>query len=135
MKLIKELFLKYFDIIKYLVFGVLTTVLNVITYHIFYELCKFGNITSTIIAWVVAVAFAFITNKLFVFNSKKWDENSVKEVVEFFLCRIGTGIIEIGMMYLCVDIFAFNGTVMKLITNIIVIIINYFASKFLVFKK
>lgn len=126
---------KYQAIIKYLIFGVLTTVVNIVSYYLCYEVAGISNIVSTVISWLIAVLFAFVTNKLFVFDSKKWDRNAVKEIINFFSFRIITGIVEVLMMYVFVDVFAFNGTVMKLITNIIVIILNYIASKIFVFKK
>lgn len=135
MDMIKSLLLKYKGVILYLVFGVLTTVINVITYHISYEMLHIANITSTMIAWVVAVTFAYFTNKLFVFESKRTGSGAVKEAINFFACRIGTGVIEVGMMYVFVDILALNGTIMKLITNFIVIVINYIASKFIIFNE
>lgn len=135
MKKIIELIKKYQSIIKYLIFGVLTTVVNIISYYICYEIVGISNIVSTIISWLIAVLFAFITNKLFVFDSKKWDKNSVKEIINFFSFRVATGVVEVLMMYVFVDLLSFNGTVMKLITNIIVIILNYIASKIFVFKK
>lgn len=135
MDFIKNLLLKYKGVILYLVFGVLTTVINVITYHICYAMMHISNLSSTVIAWVVAVAFAYVTNKIFVFESKKKNQEAIKEAINFFACRIGTGVIEIGIMYVFVDVLLFNGTIMKLFTNVIVIIINYIASKFLVFGK
>ncbi|MGM9552081.1 MAG: GtrA family protein [Clostridia bacterium] len=132
--MIKELLKRYKGIILYLVFGVMTTVINVISYHIAYDKLHIINVVSTVIAWVIAVTFAFVTNKLFVFESKKKNKEALGEAVNFFLCRIGTGVIEVGMMWLLVDIFHFNGTYMKLFTNVIVIIINYVLSKFIVFR-
>ena len=66
--MIKKIFLKYKDIIMYLIFGVLTTLINIISYFITYELLNIPNVPSTIIAWILSVIFAFITNKLFVFD-------------------------------------------------------------------
>lgn len=135
MNIIKDLLIKYKGIILYLIFGVLTTVINVATYYISYDVCGISNLISTMIAWVVAVAFAFVTNKLIVFESKKWDKDSIKEIVNFILCRVGTGVIEVGFMYVFVDLLLFNGTIMKLITNFIIIVINYIASKLIIFKS
>ena len=132
----KQLFIKYKDVISYLFFGVLTTAVNVAVYYVFYNLLSIANVISTVIAWVVAVAFAFVTNKLFVFDSKSWAPSvALREFWTFTACRIGTGIVEIGMMWLFVDILTFNGTVMKLITNFIVIVLNYIFSKLIIFKK
>lgn len=135
MNMIKSLLLKYKGVILYLVFGVLTTVINVITYHACYQVMHIANLVSTVIAWVVAVSFAYITNKLFVFESKRTGSGAIKEAFNFFACRIGTGLIEIAFMYVFVDVLAFNGTIMKLITNFVVIIVNYIASKFVIFNE
>lgn len=135
MDTIKNLLIKYKGVILYLIFGVLTTVINVAAYYVSYDICGISNLVSTMIAWVIAVAFAFITNKLIVFESKKWDKDSIKEVFNFILCRVGTGVIEVGFMYVFVDLLSFNGTIMKLITNFIVIVINYIASKLIIFKS
>lgn len=133
---LKQLWDKYRNIINYLFFGVLTTVVNVVVYSCCYDVAKFSNLLSTLIAWVVAVLVAFVTNKLFVFESKSWIVAVVvKEVVDFTICRVGTGVIEMGMMWLFVDMLAFSGTMMKIITNVIVIILNYVASKFWIFVQ
>lgn len=133
---LKQLWDKYRNVINYLFFGVLTTVVNVVVYSCCYDVAKFSNLLSTLIAWVVAVLVAFVTNKLFVFESKSWIVTVVvKEVVDFTICRVGTGVIEMGMMWLFVDMLAFSGTMMKIITNVIVIILNYVASKFWIFVQ
>lgn len=129
-----QFYKKHKGIVLYLIFGALTTLVNILTYYLCYQVLSLSNVLSTIIAWVVAVAFAFVTNKLFVFESSARKKKAVIEAVNFTACRVGTGVIEIAMMYLLVDILAFNGTIMKLITNVVVIILNYVASKLLVFR-
>lgn len=131
---IKELFIKHKQIILYAIFGVLTTLVNIATYWICYNLCKIKNVPSNIIAWFIAVVFAFVTNKVSVFNRKTWDKNTILETVYFFLGRIASGVLEVGMMYLFVDVLHLQELLFKTITTIIVIIINYFFSKFIVFK-
>ena len=131
-----ELFQKSKPIILYGFFGVLTTLVNVAVYYLFYERMGLPNLTSTVIAWFFAVLFAFVTNKVFVFDSKSWKHQLViPEVLKFFGCRLGTGVIEVGMMVIFVDMFHFNGTIMKLITNFIVIVLNYILSKLVIFRK
>lgn len=93
------------------------------------------NVPSTIIAWVLAVAFAFITNKLWVFESRSFDGMTLKHEIPTFLgARIGTGLLDVGIMYLAVDVMNWNSTVWKLISNVIVIILNYIASKLVIFR-
>lgn len=131
-----ELLRKLKPIVNYGFFGVLTTLVNVAVYFVFYEKMGISNLISTIIAWILSVLFAFVTNKLFVFNSKSWQRNLViAEAIKFLGCRGGTGIIEVGMMVLFVDMLHFSGTIMKLITNFIVIVLNYVLSKLVIFRK
>lgn len=131
-----ELLQKSKPIILYGIFGILTTLVNVAVYYLFYERVGLSNLTSTVVAWFFAVLFAFVTNKIFVFDSKSWKyQMVVSEVLKFFGCRLGTGCIEVGMMVLFVDMLHFNGTIMKLITNCIVIVLNYVLSKLIIFRK
>jgi hypothetical protein len=134
--MMKKLLEKYKSIIRYAFFGVMTTIVNVAVYSLFYEVLSIGNILSTVVSWGLAVAFAFVTNKLFVFESRSLKAKTVlKEVTNFILCRVGTGLVEVIMMYVFVDILSYNGTIMKLLTNIIVIILNYVASKLIIFQR
>ena len=130
----KELFIKYKSIISYLFFGALTTAVSVLSYALFYEILSVSNIASTVISWVLAVSFAFVTNKLFVFESKSW-KNAPKEALDFFIGRVLTGVLEVALMYVFVDLLEFDGVLVKIFVNIIVIILNYIISKLFVFKK
>lgn len=133
---IKELYSKNKDVLSYVFFGALTTLINVVCYHLLFTVLKVPNTVSVVISWVLSVAFAFITNKLFVFESKTWErKTALKELKSFVLCRVGTGVLELVLMFALVDVLKFNGTFMKIITNVIVIVLNYIASKFLIFKK
>lgn len=135
-KTIKKLLHKYKQILLYLFFGACTVVINTAAYDLLFYCLGISNILSNIVAWIVAVLFAFVTNKLLVFNSKgKSVAHNLKEAVSFFLCRAGTGVIDISIMYFAVDILIQNAFVWKIISNIIVIIVNYIASKLLIFAK
>lgn len=131
----KELYMKYKTIVTYLLYGVLTTVVSVASYFVCYDVLGVSNVYSTMVSWFLAVVFAFVTNKLFVFDSKKWGKNAIRETGEFILCRIGTGILELALMYLTVDLLLFDGTLMKIMTNVIIVILNYVLSKLFIFKK
>ena len=131
----KELYMKYKTIVTYLLYGVLTTVVSVASYFVCYDVLGISNVYSTMVSWFLAVVFAFVTNKLFVFDSKKWGKNAIRETGEFILCRIGTGILELALMYLTVDLLLFDGTLMKIMTNVIIVILNYVLSKLFIFKK
>ena len=133
---IKALIQRYEDIISYLFFGVLTTVVNYIVYLPCYHWLNLSATVSNVIAWVVAVAFAFLTNKPFVFKSHDWSAKVLfPELGKFVSCRIGSGVLETAILFLTVDLLCWDGTWMKLATNVMVVILNYFGSKLLVFTK
>ena len=127
---------KYQSFISYAVFGVLTTVVNIVTYSVCYNKLGIGNTLSNVIAWILAVAFAYVTNKLWVFDSKSWKwEVLRREVPAFISCRLATGVLDIVIMFICVDIMGLHALLMKVISNVLVIILNYVFSKLVIFKK
>ena len=128
---LKMLIIKNKEIIKYLIFGILTTLVNILC---FYILDKDIYINNTI-SWIVSVIFAFITNKLYVFESKSLDIKTIfKEGTSFLGARIFSYFVDMGTIYLLFDGLKINKLISKIVSNIIVIIINYIFSKF-IFKK
>lgn len=124
-----------YEVISYLVCGVLTTAVDYITY---FAGKKIGLNTAgaTTFAWLFAVIFAYIVNKIFVFFSTDWTPRGLfKEIVPFLSCRIFSYVMNVVLMVLTVDILHLNEPLMKIICNIIVMIINYFGSKFIVFRN
>ena len=133
---IKALIEKYWDILSYLFFGGLTTVVNYIVYLPCYNWLGISAAVSNVIAWVVAVAFAYVTNKPFVFRSHDWSWKTVgPELTKFVSCRVGSGLLETALIFLTVDWLGWNGNVMKLILAVVVVLLNYVGSKLIVFKK
>ena len=133
---IRSLVEKYWDIITYLIFGVLTTVVNYLVYLPCYNILGFSSSVSNMIAWAVAVVFAFVTNKPLVFRSHDWSAGVVvPELIKFVGTRIGSGGLETLILLLAVDVLGMNGNVWKLITSVLVVILNYVGSKLLVFRK
>ena len=133
---IRTLIEKYWDIISYLFFGVCTTVVNYLIYLPCYNLLGMSATVSNVIAWVVAVAFAFLTNKPFVFRSHDWSAQTViPELTKFIGCRIGSGAMETVILFVAVDQLGWNGNIWKLLTQVLVVILNYIGSKLLVFRK
>lgn len=127
---------KYWDIVSYLFFGVCTTIVNYLIYIPCYNFFGMSATVSNMIAWVVAVAFAYLTNKPFVFRSFDWSaETVVPELTKFVGCRIGSGAAETLILFLTVDLIGWNGNVWKLLTQVMVVILNYIGSKLLVFRK
>ena len=133
---IKALMIKYKGLILYGIFGVLTTIINIATYAVCYRVIGIANVPSDIIAWVVGVAFAFITNKLYVFGSKSMDMKTLfPELAKFVAARLATGVLDVIIMYIGVDVMHGPDVILKVASNVIVIILNYVLSKLVVFKK
>ncbi len=133
---IKKIYNQYKDIIAYGIFGVLTTILNIAAYWMMAHLIGLGTMNSTWIAWIAAVLFAYITNKKWVFHSEVHTGKGVaKEAGSFFLCRFGTGIMDWCFMYVFVDLLCWNDVAVKTVSNVAVIILNYAASKIMIFKS
>lgn len=133
---LKIIFEKYKDVIPYLFFGICTTVVNVASYWICAHLLNLGIMTSTITAWILAVLFAYFTNRKWVFHSEAQGIKRVlKEVVSFFSCRLLTGVVDWSCMFVLVDLLLWNDVFVKVAANILVIILNYVASKMIIFKK
>lgn len=131
----KGLLRKNRELISYLVFGVLTTAVNYITYLLFAPLFETTTI-PTAIAWILSVIFAYITNRIFVFRStaRGW-KALLFEVVSFFGARVLSGVLDVVFMWIFADYMGFDDKWMKLISNVFVIIFNYIASKLVVFRK
>ena len=135
MRKIKELVVQYWEVLSYLIFGVLTTIVNYLVYLPVYNLLGLSAALSNAIAWVVAVAFAYLTNKPLVFKSYDWSMKTVlPELGKFVACRVGCGLLETGILLVTVDILHWDGNVMKLVTSVLVVVLNYIGSKLLVFK-
>lgn len=133
---IRALVEKYWDILTYLFFGVLTTVVNYVVYLPVYNLLGLSAAVSNVIAWCFAVAFAYLTNKPFVFKSHDWSARTViPELTKFVSCRIASGLTETVILLVTVDLLGWNGNIWKLVTSVLVVVLNYVFSKLIVFRK
>ena len=121
------------EIFLYVFFGALTTLINVVAYWVLYYSMSISNTVSTIISWILSVVFAYVTNKLWVFE--KGNKSTLKEAAEFFLSRISTGVLDLLIMYVFVELLYFEGGIIKIVSNVLVIVLNYLLSKLFVFKK
>ena len=131
---------KYDEIINYLIFGALTTVVTIITYAIFTSTflsakTALDNQIANVLSWIIAVTFAYLTNRKFVFKSKAQGTKRAKEIINFFLARISSLIIEMLFMYVTVTLLSYNDLICKVIAQVIVIVFNYICSKLIIFKK
>ena len=126
---------KYKEGLLYLFFGGCTTLINIISFIIFRQF-KLSVDVSNVIAWLIAVIFAFITNKLFVFDSRNTDRKTVmKETISFLIARVISLGIDTGLLHLMIDFMKIHEVIAKVISNIVVIIVNYIFSKLFIFKK
>lgn len=126
---------KYREGLLYLFFGGCTTLINIIAFFLLRQF-HIGKYISNALAWFISVVFAFLTNKLYVFESKNKNKKTVlKESVSFFLFRIASLGFDTGIMYVLLEIMSVNELVSKIASNVFVIVINYFFSKLFVFKK
>lgn len=142
MNKIKNLLIKYKEIITYVIFGGLTTLVNWVVYTLLVNCTSAGITISNAIAWVASVIFAFVTNKIWVFESKSFKPTVlIKEFISFIASRVVTGFFEIAGVPLLVKIgmdqtiFGIKGMAAKLIVSVVVIILNYVFSKLIVFRK
>lgn len=125
---------KYREALLYLFFGGCTTLVNIISFMVLRG-AKLDLFASNIIAWILSVLFAFITNKLFVFESKNKGLKAVYECISFFGCRVASLLFDMGIIYVMIDMLNCGELLSKIVSNVFVIIINYFFSKLLIFKK
>ena len=126
---------KYKEGLLYLFFGGCTTLINIVTFFICRQF-SLGINLSNVIAWVIAVIFAFVTNKLFVFDSKDMSSKRViRETVSFFIARIISLGVDTGILHLMIKSLKISELISKIVSNIVVIIVNYIFSKLFIFKK
>ena len=136
--MIKKTYQKYKEIIKYLIFGVLTTIVSLLTYYLLVFTVLDPNNPlelqiANIISWITCVTFAYITNRIYVFNSK--DKNITKEIIKFYSSRLTTLFLDMTIMFIFVTKLELNDKLIKIIVQIVIIILNYILSKLLVFKN
>ncbi len=128
------------EMVSYIIFGVLTTAVNIVSFGLLRPVIRFNAYWDVIvvntIAWILSVAFAFITNKLFVFKSKSFEKKLfMRELTTFVEARLFSLVVDTLGMYLFINVLYWNDWVSKIIMNVIVVVINYILSKLVIFKK
>ena len=122
--------------IAYLIFGVLTTVIDYVISNLLYYIWKMDPVPAQTIAWVAAVLFAFVTNKWWVFESHTLNPGKVwREFVSFVLCRVATFLFNLAALFVMVDLMKMEFFLCKLLISVVVVVLNYVFSKLIVFKK
>ena len=127
---------KYEGVLLYLIFGVLTTAVNFAVYYICYTKFHWINLASNTVAWILSVMFAFITNKIWVFKSKSFEFSKLAvELSGFITARLFTGFLDTAIMFVGVDLLKRNWIIAKIVSSVVVVILNYIFSKLFIFRK
>lgn len=133
---IKELLKRYREMVLYLVFGGLTTLVNIASYALFADGMGIHYLVSTVLAWVLSVLFAYVTNRIWVFQSKRTGVKGILLELGLFVgFRALSGVVDMAAMYAGVDLLHIDDLIMKILSNVIVVILNYIFSKLVIFRK
>lgn len=137
---IKKLYNNYKEIVNYLIIGVLTTVVSLVSFYlvrifVFTNDSQFDIQLANVISWVLAVLFAFVTNKKYVFESKSTGYQKFLEMIKFYVSRLTTLGVEMFVMWLLTSPLKVDDMISKIIVQFIIVILNYVFSKLFVFKK
>jgi len=136
MKKIKELFLKYKEQILYLFFGGVTTVVCMICIAIFEYQFNIVGIKARVPSDIIAIIVAYITNKIWVFESKCENLKAlIQEIISFFGARAFTLILSAVIVLIFVDKLGWNNMIVNLVATFITIVLNYVFSKLFIFKN
>lgn len=135
-KIIKAFYIRYKEVLLYLIFGSFTFVISVCSYALFNVCFGINELIANIFSWILAVLFAYFTNRTWVFQSSvKTLHAYLKEIISFFSGRILTLFVEEVILFIFITTLKLNSMVVKVVAQMIVIILNYVVSKFFVFKK
>jgi len=129
---LKNLYLKHRELISYVFFGGLTTLVSIGSHYAVLFFLPDNTAVATTVSWVCAVTFAFFVNRIFVFKSRS---NRFKQAVQFYGARLTTYFLELGFMLVTVQVLFFNEYIMKIIAQVFILVVNYLLSKFWIFKK
>ena len=130
-----KLYNKYREIIDYIIFGGLTTLVNIVVFYIFDTLLGWPYLIANAVAIVLSILFAYITNKRFVFKTSDMTaQENIVEFLKFIGFRLISGLADMATMWLLVDLISFDTNIAKLLTQFIVVVLNYVFSKLFIFK-
>ncbi|MDR0880894.1 MAG: GtrA family protein [Clostridioides sp.] len=136
MNKLKSYYDKYSEILLYLIFGVLTTVVSIASYFLFSQLLHVNYLISNVLSWIFAVAFAYLSNRKWVFKSTAHRNIEIfKEISSFVSCRLLSGVIDMLTLWILVELVGIGDMYAKLATQVIVTVLNYAFSKLFVFRK
>ena len=129
-------FRKHRMLTAYILWGIITTLVNLITYFVCTNLLRWDYLLSNLTAWILAVLFAFFVNKILVFHAGNWQKSAVfSELGKFIGARVFSFLAESFLLWLGVSVMKISDGIVKIVVGIIVIAMNYIFSKLLIFKK
>ena len=131
---IKNLYNRNKEMILYLAFGIVTTIISISVFWFFTSVIPLNELVANVISFIVAVFFAFLTNRKWVFNVSD-KQGFFKDAVKFYLGRLLTLLIEEGIIFVFITLLSFDSLTVKITAQLIVIILNYIISKIFVFKQ
>ena len=127
---------KHRELVSYVFWGVMTTIVNYVVYFLLTEGLQVYYLTGNVIAWAISVLFAYFVNKLYVFQSRDWAWRvALRELWQMVASRLFSLGLEMAIMWFFVDTMHFNHLIVKLAANVVVVIVNYVLSKFIIFRK
>ena len=133
---INPFYLKYKEALLYLFFGVLTTLINIVVFYLFTEIIPLDELVANVIAWIIAVLFAYVSNRIWVFSSHCATKAAfLKEILSFYGGRIFTLLVEEGILLVFIKLLSLNALAVKIVAQVVIIVLNYVISKLFVFKK
>lgn len=136
MEKLRSLLRAHRELVSYVFWGVMTTAVNYAAYLLLTRGAMVYYLTASAIAWAVSVLFAYVVNKLFVFRSRDWAWRvALRELWQMVASRLFSGALELGILWLFVDTLHWNDAVVKLAANVVVVVVNYVLSKWVIFKK
>lgn len=136
MEKLRSLLRTHRELVSYVFWGVMTTAVNYAAYLLLTRGAGVYYLTGSVIAWAVSVLFAYVVNKLFVFRSRDWAWRvALRELWQMVASRLFSGALELGILWLFVDTLHLNDAVVKLAANVVVVVVNYVLSKWVIFKK
>lgn len=133
---LRGLLRRHRELLSYVFWGIMTTAVNYASYLLLTRLLRVHYLAADVTAWVVSVLFAYFVNKLFVFRSRDWAWRvALRELWQMAASRLFSGALELGILWLFVDRLALNDGAVKLAANVVVVVVNYVLSKWVVFRK
>ncbi len=132
---IRALLDQYRELISYVFWGAMTTAVNYLSYTLLTEILRVHYLAATVTAWIISVLFAYFVNKLFVFQSRDWGRTALRELWQMAASRLFSLGLEMAIMWCFVDLLRCPHLAVKLAANVVVVIVNYVLSKWIIFRK